>query len=137
MELKETIVRRVDFCDVDCTGAMWHGAYFKYYEDARCSLLKKLGFSYQDILREGFQIPIVSLKIKYSRLCRFDQLLAVTATLSKAEHMLFIDYEIRDHDTKEKMSTAETKHAVYNIEEGRALFDLPDFITEKLAKYNV
>ena len=58
-KMQETIVRRIDFCDVDMTGVMWHGNYCKYYEEARCQLLEKLGFSYQEIYKRHYQIPLV------------------------------------------------------------------------------
>lgn len=137
MELmKETVIRHIDFCDVDCTGVMWHGAYCKYYEDARCNLLKKLGFSYEKILKEGFQIPIISLSIRYSKPCSFNQLVEITAYLTKSDHMLLINYEIADNQTKEKLSTAETRHVIYDMKQRRAILDLPSFMKEKLAEFH-
>lgn len=130
--MQETITRRIDFCDVDMTGVMWHGNYCRYYENARCQLLKKLGFSYQEIYNRDYQIPLVNLEIKYSRPCRFDQEVTVTAELVKADHFLVIKYVIKDKETGKIMSTAKTKHAFYDGQKGRALINTPKFITEKL-----
>lgn len=133
-EMQETITRRIDFCDVDLTGVMWHGNYCRYYEDARCQLLKKLGFSYQEIYNRNYQIPLVHLEIKYSRPCHFDQEIAITAELVKADHFLVIKYVIKDKETGKTMSEAETKHAFYDSQKKRALINVPEFIAEKLKK---
>ena len=130
--MQEVITRRVDFCDVDLTGVMWHGNYCRYYEDARCQLLKKLGFSYKEIYDRNYQIPLVCLKIKYSRPCRFDQEIIITAELVKADHFLVIKYAIKDKETGKILSKAETKHAFYNSKKKRALINAPEFIAEKL-----
>ncbi len=130
--MQETIIRRIDFCDVDMTGVMWHGNYCKYYEDARCHLLKKLGFSYQEIYERNHQIPLICLKIKYSRPCYFDQEISVTAELVKADHFLVIKYIIKDNETGKLISKAETKHAFYDAQKKRALINAPEFILQKI-----
>lgn len=130
--MQETIIRRIDFCDVDMTGVMWHGNYCKYYEDARCHLLKKLGFSYQEIYERNHQIPLICLKIKYSRPCYFDQEISVTAELVKADHFLVIKYIIKDNETGKLISKAETKHAFYDAQKKRALINAPEFIRQKI-----
>ena len=134
-KMQETIVRRIDFCDVDMTGVMWHGNYCKYYEEVRCQLLKKLGFSYQEIYKRNHQIPVICLKIKYSRPCRFDQEVAITAELVKADHFLVIRYTIEDRETGVLLSQAETKHAFYDGNKKHALINAPEFITEKLRSF--
>jgi len=133
--MQETITRRIDFCDVDMTGVMWHGNYCKYYEDARCQLLKKLGFSYSKISERNHQIPLVCLEIKYFRPCHFDQEITITAELIKADHFLIIKYVIKDKETGEVLSTAETKHAFYDGNKKRALINAPEFIAKKLKEY--
>ena len=135
-KMQETIVRRIDFCDVDMTGVMWHGNYCKYYEEARCQLLEKLGFSYQEIYKRHYQIPLICLKIKHSRPCHFDQEVAITAELVKADHFLVIKYIIKDQRTGTLLSKAETKHAFYDGNKKRALINTPKFIEEKLKGLN-
>lgn len=130
--MKETVTRKIDFCDVDLTGVMWHGNYCKYLEDARCHLLERLGFSYSEIYKRNYQIPLVCLKIKYSRPCCFDQEITITAELVKADHFLVIKYVIKDKETGKVISKAETKHAFYDSQKKRALINAPEFIAEKL-----
>ena len=37
----------VPFFDVDMMEVVWHGHYVKYFEEARCALLDKLGHNYR------------------------------------------------------------------------------------------
>ena len=136
MGFSVTIKRRVDFCDIDSMGVMWHGSYCRYLEDARCRLLEKIGFPYQVMEGEGYQIPIVSLSIKYSKPCCFDQEIEVTATLSEYKHFLIINYVICDSVSHKKFASAETKHAVYDILAGKAVLGLPKFMKDCLENYH-
>lgn len=135
--MEVTISRRIDFCDVDLTGVMWHGNYCKYYEAARCELLKNLGFSYKKIQEYKHQIPLVCLKIKYSKACRYDQQIDITAKLIRFNHFLEFTYVIKDALTGELLSSAETKHVFYDSQKQRALVSAPEFIKEKLAKVSI
>ncbi len=130
--IEETITRRIEFCDVDLTGVMWHGNYCKYYEAARCQLLNKLGFSYNEIRRNNHQIPLVQLSIRYSKPCRYDQEITVTAKLVKYSPFLEFQYVIKDKASGQTLSKAETKHAFYNSITQKALFKPPEFIANKL-----
>lgn len=136
MDFSATIKRRVDFCDIDSMGVMWHGSYCKYLEDARCRLLEKIGFPYQVMGKEGYQIPIVSLLIKYFKPCCFDQEIEVTATLSECKCLLVISYVIHDAKSHKKFASAETKHAIYDVLAGKAVLSLPKFMKDCLENYH-
>ena len=49
----------------DHAGVMWHGSYLDFLEEARIDALEKVGLSYSELSRKGFEIPVVSLQIKY------------------------------------------------------------------------
>ncbi len=44
----------VAFSDVDSYRIVWHGAYPKYFEIARCKLLEKIDFTYNDMEAAGY-----------------------------------------------------------------------------------
>lgn len=136
MTYTEIITRHIAFCDVDATGAMWHGNYAKYFEDARCKLLEKLGFSYEVILSQGYEIPIVSMKTKYMQPCRYNQKINISAKLLESEHLLIIDHEITDFQTNKKISKAETRHMAFCLKTKKGLFRLPDFILAKFSSHS-
>ena len=39
----------VPFYDLDPKNVVWHGNYVKYLEVARCDLLSKIGYTYDDM----------------------------------------------------------------------------------------
>ena len=49
----------------DHAGVMWHGAYFEWLEESRIEGLSEVGLSYRDLSAQGFEMPVVSLKINY------------------------------------------------------------------------
>ena len=49
----------------DHAGVMWHGCYFNFLEEARIDALNKVGNSYSDLSKLGFEIPVTSAQIKY------------------------------------------------------------------------
>ena len=49
----------------DHAGVMWHGSYINFLEEGRIDALNKVGMSYSELSKRGFEIPVISLKIKY------------------------------------------------------------------------
>ena len=49
----------------DHAGVMWHGSYFNFLEEARIDALNKVGMSYSEFSKKGFEIPLISAKIAY------------------------------------------------------------------------
>ena len=49
----------------DHAGVMWHGSYLNFLEEARIDALHKVGISYSKLSEKGFELPVVSVNIKY------------------------------------------------------------------------
>ncbi len=49
----------------DQAGVMWHGAYLDFLEEGRIDALDKVGLSYSDLSNKGFEIPVVSMQLRY------------------------------------------------------------------------
>ena len=49
----------------DHAGVMWHGAYLDLLEEARINALNKVGISYSQLSKQCYEIPVVSLTVKY------------------------------------------------------------------------
>tara|TARA_Y100001968_G_scaffold107886_1_gene97548 strand:+ start:86 stop:580 length:495 start_codon:yes stop_codon:yes gene_type:complete len=49
----------------DHAGVMWHGSYLEFLEEARIDALNKVGVSYSELSKKGFEIPVVSIQIRY------------------------------------------------------------------------
>ena len=86
----------VPFHDLDPTGMVWHGRYFKYFETARCELLERIGYSYADMKDSGYIWPVVDTQIRYVHSLTLDQAIQVTACLKEWEFRMTMDYLIED-----------------------------------------
>ena len=60
-ELTKTVLPQ----HTDHAGVMWHGSYLDFLEEGRIDALDKVGLSYSELSRKGFEIPVISLQIKY------------------------------------------------------------------------
>jgi acyl-CoA thioester hydrolase len=87
---------RIPFYDLDPGNIVWHGHYFKYFEDARTLLLEGIFYSYREMSESGFLWPVVDAQVRYVRPLSLDQKARVTATLKEWELRLVFDYEITD-----------------------------------------
>ncbi len=96
--LTATETMRVPFHDVDPASVVWHGRYFKYFEEARRTLLEELDYSYLTMMDSGYIWPVVDANIRYVRPLRLDQRFTVTAALKEWELRLVIAYQIHDLD---------------------------------------
>ena len=59
--LKKTVLPQ----HTDHSGVMWHGSYLNFLEEGRIDALDKVGCSYSELSKKGFEIPVISMKIKY------------------------------------------------------------------------
>ena len=60
-ELTKTVLPQ----HTDYAGVMWHGFYLNFLEEARIDALNKVGISYSELSKKGFEIPVISINIKY------------------------------------------------------------------------
>ncbi|SDR77300.1 thioesterase family protein [Gramella sp. MAR_2010_147] len=63
--LKTTTKLKVRFHECDPLQIVWHGNYFKYFEEAREAFSKKHGISYLDAKNNGFTMPIVKTECEH------------------------------------------------------------------------
>ena len=123
---------KAQFYDLDPLQVVWHGNYVRFLEQARCSLLDRIGFNYPEMARTGFVWPIVDLRIKYVRPIRFGQEVVVSATLAEYENRLKIDYRIRDGASGEVLTKAHTVQVAVDAESGELCLESPAVLTDRV-----
>lgn len=95
-ELRASVEVEVPFHDVDAMNVAWHGHYVKYFEIARCALLRRFDYDYPQMEASGYLWPIVECHLKYVKPALYGQKLTVEADLLEYENRLKIGYTIRD-----------------------------------------
>ena len=60
-ELRKTVLPQ----HTDHAGVMWHGSYLDFLEEGRIDALDKVGISYSELSNKGFEIPVISIQLRY------------------------------------------------------------------------
>lgn len=58
-------------------GIVHHATYLSYFEAGRVEYLHRRGISYLDWTKRGIHLPVVEANVRYRKMARFDDLLAV------------------------------------------------------------
>lgn len=122
----------VPFYDLDPVGIVWHGNYAKYFEVARCELLKRYNYGYDEMLKSGFMWPVVDLRVRYVKMIRFDQRIRVTATLREWEYRMLIDYLIADADSGARLTKGTTVQVAVDLATKELCLMSPPVLFERL-----
>lgn len=108
---------RVIYGDTDQMGVVYYANYFRFFEAARGEFLRVRGLSYRDMEKEGALLPVVEAHCHYRASARYDDLLAVRATVEEVKRASFaFVYEIRREGEEPLLATGKTVHACMNRE---------------------
>ena len=133
-ELTATIDVEVPFHDVDSMQVAWHGHYVKYFELARCALLRRFDYDYPQMQTSGYLWPIVECHLKYVRPALYGQKLTVQASLLEYENRIKIAYQIRDTETGERLTKGYTIQVAVDAATRELQFVSPPVVFRKLEK---
>ncbi len=120
------------FHDCDPMQVVWHGNYFRYFEIARCALLRRFDYDYPQMHASGYLFPIVDARVKYIRSLRFAQPFKVKTWISEWENRLKLEYEIRDAASDEVLTRAHTIQVAVTVATGEMLYISPDVLLARL-----
>ena len=133
-ELTATIDVEVPFHDVESMQVAWHGHYVKYFELARCALLRRFDYDYPQMQTSGYLWPIVECHLKYVRPALYGQKLSVQASLLEYENRIKIAYQIRDIESGERMTKGHTVQVAVDAATRELQFVSPPVVFRKLEK---
>lgn len=130
--LRETsIEHEVPFHDVDVTGRVWHGHYYKYLELARTVLFRESGLEDDDLIPRRFALYVIETRCRYVAPLHYRDRMLVTAWFRDVAHRLAIDYEVTNLSTGRRAARAHTILAIVG-REGRMLLETPREIRERI-----
>lgn len=125
----------VAFYEVDPMQIVWHGNYVNYMERARCAILEKLQYSYNDMEKDGYGWPVVDVHIKYMRPLQFRQKVRVTAKLTEYEFGLHLSYTFTDIATGKVTTKAESTQMAVNLKTHETSIVSPKAFIERVEAY--
>ena len=131
MQISSESKVRVEFYDVDSMDIVYHANYVKYLEVARCDLLDKIGYGYNQMRATNYVFPVATLNVKYIRSLKFEQTATIKATLLEWENRIKIKYEIYAPDGS-LVTKAETTQLAVKVPQTEACFVCPKELTDRV-----
>lgn len=121
----------VPFHDVDVMGIVWHGHYVKYFEIARCALLAKFNYSYEQMKDSGYAWPVIDMRVRYPSSARFEDRITVVSSISEWDSRLKVDYEIYNSEGQ-RLTRGYTVQVAVDMTTGEMCFESPPVLLEHL-----
>ena len=134
MSLSAEVEIEIPFFDVDPMAVAWHGHYVKYFEVARCAMLRKIDYDYPKMHESGYLFPVVELYLKYVNAARYGQVVVVAAELLEYENRLKIGYRIRDKATGQRLTKGWSLQVAIDAKTSELQFVSPPILLEKLRR---
>ncbi len=125
----------VPFFDLDPMHIVWHGNYVKYFEQARCELLRKINYDYPQMKASGFYWPIIDMRVKYIKPANFGDKLLCIATFKECENRLKIEYIIQNAQTAEKLCKGYTVQVAVTTTDFEMQLVSPNALQQQLEHY--
>ena len=134
MFITETTLR-VRYAETDQMGVVYHSNYFPYFESARAESIRQLGFTYADMEKMGFIMPVIEVQCRYIRPALYDDLLTIKVMLKElpVHHKIEFHHEVFN-EKKELLATA--KIILYFMEaKTMKRSTMPEPLLKKLKPY--
>jgi acyl-CoA thioester hydrolase len=132
MNLSAEVELEIPFFDVDPMAVAWHGHYVKYFEVARCAMLRKIDYDYPKMHESGYVFPVVELYLKYVNAARYGQRVVVAAELLEYENRLKIGYRIADQASGQRLTKGWSVQVAVEAKTNELQFISPKVLLDKM-----
>ena len=132
MSLSAEVEIEVPFFDVDAMHVAWHGNYVKYFEVARCAMLRKIDYDYPQMEASGFHFPVVEIYLKYVNPARFGQIVLARAEVLEYENRLKLGYRITDRASGQRLTKGWSVQVAIDARTRELQFISPAILLDKM-----
>ena len=132
MSLSAEVEIEIPFFDVDPMQVAWHGHYVKYFEVARCALLRKIDYDYPQMEKSGYHFPVVELYLRYVNPARFGQVVLARAEVTEYENRLKIAYTITDRAGGQRLTKGWSVQVAVDAKTNELQFVSPKILLDKM-----
>ena len=132
MNLSAEVEIEIPFFDVDPMAVAWHGHYVKYFEVARCAMLRKIDYDYPKMHASGYMFPVVELYLKYVSPARYGQVVVASASLLEYQNRLKIGYAIRDKASGQRLTKGWSVQVAVDAKTNELQFVSPQILLDKM-----
>lgn len=102
---------QVKYYETDQMRIVHHSNYIRWMEEARMDMMDQMGFGYNKMEELEIISPVLSVNCEYKSMVRFGETVVITARVASYNGVkLKIEYEMRDKETGELRTLAESSH---------------------------
>jgi len=103
---------RVRYAETDRMGVVYYANYLVWFEVGRTDLLRRTGWSYREMEKDGVSLPVIESHCAYRQPARYDDELEVRTTGSVVSPVrVRFDYEVVRPADSATLVTGFTVHA--------------------------
>jgi len=100
------------YAETDQMGVIYHGNYFTYFEVARTTFFKQLGYSYKKMEERGFMLPVIDVACRYRKSIFYDDDIFIRTSVDSVKGIrIGFSYKIYRKTTDELLAEGKTFHA--------------------------
>ncbi len=127
------ISMRVPFHDLDPMQVVWHGNYYKYFDQARFKLFHQCGVELYTLYKKSnLLFPITRTTCKHIAALKHNDQFTCTASLIEARIKIVIDFEIRRTSDDKLCVRARGEQVAVKMPENELLLEIPEPIQSAL-----
>lgn len=134
--LESEITLLTAFQDADPMGVIYHGNYFRFFEEARRVMMEKIDFGYMEMSESGFLWPVIDAQVRYIQAIGFNCEIRVNAQLTEWENRLRVAYQIHDAQTGRRLSKGQTTQVAVDIETKEMRLVSPRIFTQRVEHWH-
>ncbi len=121
---------RVSYGETDTMGVLYHAEYLHICERARNYLGREVNFTYKDMEKDGYYLPVSEAEVKYRIPIAYDDLIYVEIGVSEYKRAsIRFTYKIYNEDKTKLHAELTTVHAC--VTKAGKIVALPTEVKEK------
>jgi acyl-CoA thioester hydrolase len=106
----------VRYAETDQMGVAYYANYFVWFEVGRTDLLRHTGWTYKEMERNGFSLPVVQAHCEYKQPARYDDMIEIrTMGLVLSPVRVRFEYEITRAADRVLLASGHTVHASLDV----------------------
>ena len=120
----------------DHAGVMWHGNYFNWLEEGRINALSEVGVNYFDLIKRGFDLPLINSSIKYIKPLYLGDKIIIESifNIGKSPKINVISKFL--NEKKEVLTISEVNMVLINKDNFTIIRRRPEFLSKAFCKLN-
>lgn len=106
---------RVIYAQTDRMNVVYYSRYYEFFEAARSALLRRIGFPYEQLEREGIFLPVIESHCRHYRPATYEDLLTIETRLEKEPQVkIKLSYRVFKEGVEQPIAEGYTVHSFVN-----------------------